>query len=121
MRCYVLLLNIWFYGIYIYLFITKARHIKWIIISPTVLGLIVSIGFWSIPNITRHVLTAELNELLDNKKITISDFASFEETEEYSKSTGSYSRGGNTKKVKGKLKYLKDTYREESIQQFFIR
>ncbi|MDR0517060.1 MAG: DUF4153 domain-containing protein [Fibromonadaceae bacterium] len=115
-RCYVLLLNIWFYGIYIYLFISKIKRIKWIAISPAVLVLFASVGFWSIPNITKHILTAELNELLDNKKITLGDFKSLSFEDEEIEEIEKYSK---IKKIKDKLKYLNDTYGRENIWQFF--
>jgi hypothetical protein len=68
-RGYVLLLNIWFYGIYIYIFIRKAESIKWIPISFAAIALFFSIGFWSIPNVTKHILIAELSSEKDEKKI----------------------------------------------------
>ncbi len=59
-RFYVLLLNLWFYGIYVYLFISKAKHIKWILISPVLVALVFSFGFWSAANITKSMLTSEV-------------------------------------------------------------
>ena len=108
-RCYILLLNIWFYGIYAYLFITKSQRIKWILISPTVIFLFFSIGFWSIPNITKCVLTSELNKCLDNKKIDISDTTFFDKIEQKNKA-----------KIETKLEYLYDTYGEKTVQLFFV-
>lgn len=56
MRCYVVALNLWFYGILLYLFFTKSRKIKWIPISFAVILLAVSVGPWSIANSTfRHI------------------------------------------------------------------
>ena len=55
-RCYVLALNIWFYAVLIFLFVTKARKIKWIPISFAVAFLLVSVGPWSMSSITfRHL------------------------------------------------------------------
>lgn len=55
-RCYVVALNLWFYGILLYLFFTKSRRIKWIPISFAVILLVISIGPWSIANSTfRHI------------------------------------------------------------------
>jgi hypothetical protein len=107
-RCNVLLLNIWFYGIYTYLFIAKSQVIKWILISFTAIALFFSTGFWSIANITKYTLTAELNKYLDNKKISISDKAFFNNMEQ-----------NNKKKIRDKMKYLYSTYGRESIQPFF--
>jgi len=64
-RGYVLLLNIWFYGICIYLFVTKAQRIKWIPISFAAIALLASVGPWSIPNITKYILIAEVNKHVD--------------------------------------------------------
>ncbi|MCL2131891.1 MAG: DUF4153 domain-containing protein [Lentimicrobiaceae bacterium] len=107
-RCYVLLLNIWFYGIYAYLFITKSQRIKWILISPTVIALFVSVGFWGIPNGTKQILTSEVNKCLDNKKIDIADTTFFDNMEQK-----------NKRKIKGKIEYLYHTYGKESVQPFF--
>jgi hypothetical protein len=72
-RCYVLLLNIWFYGIYIYLFIKKAKNIKWIPISFAAIALFFSIGFWGIPSVTKRILIADLKEYLSSQKIFLSE------------------------------------------------
>jgi hypothetical protein len=92
-RGYVLLLNIWFYGICIYLFITKAQRIKWILISFAVIALLSSIGPWSIPNITKYRLIAEVSK------------SNFDEMKPEDK-----------KKIKDKAKYLRRTYGEASVQ-----
>jgi hypothetical protein len=107
-RFYLLLLNIWFYGIYAYLFIIKSQRIKWILISPAVIALFFSIGFWSIPNVTKRIITSELNNYLDNKKIDISDTTFFDDMEQKKKD-----------KIGDKLIYLDKTYGKESIQVFF--
>jgi len=61
-RCYILLLNFWFYGIYIYLFLTKSKHIRWILMSLVGIALISSIGFWSVANIVKkYSLTKDEN------------------------------------------------------------
>ena len=98
-RCYVLLLNIWFYGIFIYIFITKAQSIKWIPITFAAIGLIASISFWGIPNITKNAVTAEVNRILEGKKISFGD-----RMEE---------------KNVGKIKYLEKTFGKESVLPFF--
>jgi len=107
-RCNILLLNIWFYGVYTYLFIAKSQSIKWIPISFTAIALCVSTGFWSIANITKYTITAELNKYLDNKKMSLSDKTFFNNMEQRDK-----------KKIRDKMKYLYSTYGRESIQPFF--
>ncbi len=39
-RAYILLLNLWFYGVYIYLFAVRGRHVKWILISAVVVAFV---------------------------------------------------------------------------------
>jgi hypothetical protein len=68
-RCYILLLNLWFYGIFIYLFLTKSLHIRWIAISPTVILLLASIGPWRVSNIVKHFGSDNLEILNDSSDI----------------------------------------------------
>ncbi|GHV11400.1 hypothetical protein FACS1894162_6790 [Bacteroidia bacterium] len=115
-RLYILLLNAWFYGIFIYLFLTKNKHIKWIIITPTIILLLASVGPWRISNVTKHVISnkleSTLNELdfLQDGKISLTDskvyFAKMDSTAKAS--------------VREPLDYLADTYGMESVQPFFI-
>jgi len=94
-RGYILLLNIWFYGICIYLFITKAQRIKWIFISFAAIALLVSIGPWSVPNVTKYMLIAEVSKYhFDFDKIEPEDM----------------------KKIKDKAKYLHRTYGKANLQ-----
>ena len=54
-RCYILLLNLWFYGVYAWLFVVRGRRVKWILISAVVVGLLSSVGPWSLARVTpRH-------------------------------------------------------------------
>jgi len=68
-RCLVLILNLWFYGITVYLFITKAKHLKWIVISFATVALIVSVGPWSVFSITKHSMEKEIGQLLNDAKL----------------------------------------------------
>jgi len=63
------LLNIWLYAAFIYIFITKAQRIKLIPVSFALIALLFSIGPWSISNVTKQVLLAEIPQLTDTKKI----------------------------------------------------
>jgi len=47
-RGYILFLNLWFYGIYIYLFFTKSRHVKWILISFVAVALMTSVNVYGV-------------------------------------------------------------------------
>lgn len=63
-RLYVLILNIWFYGICIYLFITKANHLKWIVISFAAVLFVSSVGPWSVYRITKRTMIKEIAQFL---------------------------------------------------------
>jgi len=64
-RGYILLLNVWSYGICAYVFFTKGQRIKWIFVSFAIAALLFSVGPLSVANITRHVLTAEVNKYMN--------------------------------------------------------
>lgn len=68
-RLYVLILNGWLYGISIYLFLTKANHLKWIVISFAAVLFFSSIGPWSVYNITKHTMVKEIGQLLNETKL----------------------------------------------------
>ena len=107
-RGYILLLNIWFYGIYIYLFITRSRHIKWILISFVAIAFMTSISVWSVANITKRSLTKEVSAVLPKQ-------VSAEEAR------GTFA--GLTQKEKDRMKstleYLYRNYGKGSVQPFF--
>jgi hypothetical protein len=63
-RAYILLLNAWFYGIYIYMYFSNLRSIKWILISAVTIALIFSVNIWGLANITQRVLTKEIKTIL---------------------------------------------------------
>ncbi len=107
-RGYILLLNIWFYGIYIYLLITKLRHIKWILISPVVIGVIASINLWGVAKITENALTHEVNIILKEK-------VSFKDAQNILNKLNERER----KRMKSVFTYLFLNFGKESVQQFF--
>jgi hypothetical protein len=114
-RCYILLLNVWLYGIFIYLSITQSRHIKWILISPAIIFLLASAGPWRFSRITQTALQNRLEthfsqwDFLKQGKISLSDSpAFFQKMNEEDK-----------KKIKETIEYLIDTYGTEAIQPFF--
>lgn len=59
-RAYILLLNLWFYGIYIWLFIVKGRRVKWILISAVAVAFVSSVGPWSLARITPRTNSGEV-------------------------------------------------------------
>ena len=108
-RCYILLLNLWFYGIYTYIFITKSKHIKWILISPIIVALLSSVGFWCMANVTQKVRTAEISAYFNDRQMTI----------EEAKSMFSEMAEKERERIKSNFEYLHKTYGEESVQPFF--
>ncbi len=107
-RTYILLLNIWFYGIYVYLFFTKLRGIKWILISPIVVAIVSSISWWGVANITKTSLTHEVEVILPQK-------VSFEEA----KNIFAKMDRVEQERVQSVLIYLHKHFGKESVQSFF--
>lgn len=68
-RCYVLILNVWLYGICFYLYLSKAKHLKWVIISFTTLLFLVSVGPWSVYNFTKINILTNLEQQLQIKGV----------------------------------------------------
>ncbi len=68
-RLYILILNLWLYGISIYLFITKSKHLKWIVISFASVLFLSSVGNWSVYSITKHKMLTEITQLLTDSKL----------------------------------------------------
>ena len=72
-RLLVLILNIWFFGISIYLSISRSRQPKWILISFATIVLLSAVGPWSVINLTEKSLKNELSQLLSDANWTNSD------------------------------------------------
>jgi hypothetical protein len=109
--------NLWFYGIYAHIFITKAQRIKWILVSAAAMILLTSVGPWSIPNVTKYILTAQVEKCLDGQKLPASSrwrsyFGGIRDTE----ALDGYE---NKEKIISGVNYLGKTYGAESIKQFF--
>lgn len=63
-RLLVLILNLWFFGISIYLFISRSRQPKWILISLVTVALLSAVGPWNVINVTEKSLKKEFSQLL---------------------------------------------------------
>ncbi|NLI71854.1 MAG: DUF4153 domain-containing protein [Bacteroidales bacterium] len=63
-RLLVLILNLWFFGISIYLFISRSRQPKWILISFAIVALLSAVGPWNVINVTEKSLKKEFSQLL---------------------------------------------------------
>ena len=61
-RGYVLLLNIWFYAMIVWLTLTKSHKIRLIPISFCVIFFISSIGPWSVANVTYKTISGRLKD-----------------------------------------------------------
>ncbi len=107
-RGYVLLLNLWFYAIYLYLFFTKGRSIKHIFVSPLIIALTASVSIWGVADITHKSLVKEANEILDQK-------VSFKEAG----TIISNLKLEEKKRMKSIFKYLYKKFGRESVQTFF--
>lgn len=113
-RSYVFLLNFWLYGISIYLFITRSKHLKWIIVTFAAIAFISSVGPWSIFNITRRNMINTIEQILtdnhylkDGKVIGENEVAKIKlnkKTEEV---------------LAAKIDYVIDYYGKSELQQFF--
>lgn len=74
-RLYVLVFNLWLYGVNIYLYFTQSKHLRWLVISFAAVLFLASVGPWSIYAVTKNVyendLTSKLieNNLLINAKL----------------------------------------------------
>ncbi len=61
-RLYVVVFNLWCYAVCIGLLLCRNRRIWWVPASFAVVLLLISVGPWSIPNVTEHRLQAEVRE-----------------------------------------------------------
>jgi hypothetical protein len=114
-RLYLLLANLWFYGIYAYIFITKAQRIKWILISAAAIFLLTSIGPWNIRNVTKHILTAEVKKALGEEKIP-GPVVKVARKYAYARTIDDED---SLAKIQSKIYYLHTAYGEKSVEQFF--
>ena len=70
-RLYVLIFNLWLYGVSIFLFITNSRCLKWLVISFVVILLLSSVGPWSVYSVTKSVVQNDIEELLTENKLLV--------------------------------------------------
>jgi hypothetical protein len=59
-----LLLNLWLFGVSIWLFVVQSKYIKWIVVSFALVAFLSSVGPWSIGNISKYSLQHELKSRL---------------------------------------------------------
>lgn len=112
-RAYVLLLNIWLFGISIYLYFSKARHLKWILISFAAVLLLSSIGPWSVFSVTKNTLTNNLERMFTNANMLENGKISAKLIQPLQ--IDSVSNGI----IVENIRYLTENYGNRSIQHFF--
>jgi len=112
-RLYVLILNIWLYGICIYLIISKSNHLKWIVISFTAVLLISSVGPWSVYHITKRTMIKEIAQLLSESRL-LKDGKVIDNQDKSIDLDPKVSE-----QLSEDLKYISNNYGIEKLQQFF--
>jgi len=114
-RCYVLILNVWLYGISIYLFLSKANHLKWIVISFAAVALVSSVGPWSVFNITKRTIVKEIKQLLNEAKL-MKDGKVIENTQKIVVLNPKLAES-----LSEDIKYVCNNYGIEKLQPYFSR
>ena len=112
-RLYILILNVWLYGISIYLFISKANHLKWIIVSFAAVLLVTSVGPWSVYHITKRTMIKEIAQLLSESKL-LKDGKVIDNQEKIIHLDPKVSD-----QLAEDIKYMATNYRVEKLQPFF--
>ena len=112
-RSYAVLLNLWLIGISIYLFLSKSRHLKWIVITFSLSAFVFSIGPWSLLNVTKNsiqndivMLIAEQN-LVQNGKVQIDST----HTAQFDAKTSLL--------ISDKMRYLRNNFGRSSVMAIF--
>ena len=112
-RLYVLLLNIWLYGICIYLFISKGNYLKWIVISFAGVLLVSSVGPWSVFHITKRAIIKEIAQLLSESHLLTEGKV----IDNHDKTI--YLDPKISDQLSEDIKYISSNYGIEKLQQFF--
>jgi len=110
-RLYVLLLNLWLFGVSIYLFIIRTKQVKWIYISFAAIAFLLSVGPWSVFSITKHTLKSELTRLYTDAKPFIRD----QKNPEIAGIDAA-----KQKRLYDITTYLKQTYGKESVKSIIV-
>jgi len=114
-RCYVLILNLWFYLISIYLFFSKSNHLKWIVISFATIAFLSSIGPWSVFEVTKKSLVTNLEISLSNAHLLKNGKVSIPTDKTIVLDTLL------EVKIIENIRYLSNNYGNESFQQYFTK
>lgn len=114
-RSYVLILNVWLYGISIYLFISKAKHLKWIVISFAIIAFLSSVGPWSVFAITKNSLLSNLELSLEKAELSKNGIVKIPIKKEIKVDTILQV------KIVENIRYLSENYGNESFQKYFSK
>ncbi|MDR2841433.1 MAG: DUF4153 domain-containing protein [Paludibacter sp.] len=109
---YALWFNLWCYGIGLYLFISKAKQIKWIVISPVVLFLLISILPFNVASVTKYILLDRLERTLNIT--TQTKLTSLETRDHYLQLSSE-----EQQKVSNSIDYISDNYGKNTLQPYF--
>lgn len=112
-RSYVLILNVWLYAISFYLFVSKAKHLKWIVISFAIIAFLSSVGPWSVFSVTKKSLVSNLEISLENAKLSKNRIVKIPIKNDIIVDTIFQ------KDIIEKIRYLSENYGNESFQKFF--
>jgi hypothetical protein len=112
-RLYILILNLWFYGISIYLLITKAGQVKWIVISFATVTFLSSVGPWSVFSLTKNSLTSQLEKHLTTLHMLQNGKVIMNQTKVQKTDTLTALKTSET------VRYLVMNYGSESLQPYF--
>ncbi|MCQ2251743.1 MAG: DUF4153 domain-containing protein [Bacteroidales bacterium] len=70
-RLWLLIVNLWYWAVCLYLLLSKQKRIVWLPVSFAGIFLLMSFGPWSVANITFGVLRAEVKSLSEAKNYTL--------------------------------------------------
>lgn len=112
-RIYVLIFNLWLYGACIYLFLSKSKHLRWLVISFAVILLVSSVGPWSVFAVTKRAIEKDLTVLLTENKLFV-DGKIVENKDNKIKLTDSVSQA-----IYDKVFYYISTYDIQSWKDYF--
>lgn len=108
-RCYILLLNLWFYGVYIYLSFSHSRHFKWVVVSFSLVALLTSVSSFGMAKYTENSIRREIGSTI-NEKVTFENakeiFSKMEEKDEI--------------RLESSIRYLFVNFGRKSLQPFFL-
>lgn len=112
-RLLVLILNLWLFGISIYLFIVKSKHVKWTFISFAMVAFLSAVGPWSVMKVTKSSMTNELKQLL-----TEVNWSTTEKTDTTKLKTPLL-KAEKQERLKDIINYLSRNYGEKLITPFY--